>query len=216
MSASVLGDLGTDLRAGWQTIAKDRLLVLVTAQATLAATLLLVVLSLVPGMAAQHLGLGVEDAPFLVLPGGIGFLLGAFLMNRWAARMSRPRWIAVGLTGVGLSMALIGVLIGDTLQREHQASVPTTRWLILPLILGLGIMLALVVIPARTVLQERPPEPMRGRVIAAQLTLANAAAVVPLLLGGALADQLGIAPVMGLLSLLAVGAGAIGLRRIQQ
>lgn len=210
-TASRLADLGTDLRAGWRTIAQDRVLVLVTAQATLAATLLLVLVSLVPGMASRHLGLGAEDAPFLVLPGGLGFLLGAYLVNRWVARMSRPKWIAAGLTGVGLSLVLMALLLSDILPRGSQATIPPIRWLILPLILGLGMGLGLVVIPARTVLQERPPAPMRGRVIAAQMALANAGAVIPVVLGGALADQLGIAPVMGLLGLLAVGAGAIGL-----
>ena len=76
--------------------------------------------------------------------------------------------------------------------------------------------LALVIIPARTVLQERPPAALRGRVIAAQLALANAAAVLPLVVGGALADHLGIRPVMGLLSLLAMGAGAIGFHQVQR
>ena len=52
-------------------------------------------------------------------------------------------------------------------------------------------------------------------VIAAQLALGNAAAVVPLLMGGALADSLGIRPVLGLLGLLAVGAGAAGLRYVR-
>jgi MFS family permease len=215
-SSSVLKELGTDLKAGWRTIAQDRLLVLVTAQATLAAALLLVLVSLVPRMATRHLGLGVEDAPFLVLPGGVGFLLGAYLMNRWAERMSRPKWIAVGLMGVGLNLAVMGLVMGDALQLDSYLTVLTTRWLVLPPILGLGMMLALVVIPARTVLQERPPAPMRGRVIAAQMAMANAAAVLPLVLGGALADQLGIAPVMGMLGFLAVLGGAIGLYRIQQ
>ena len=76
----------------------------------------------------------------------------------------------------------------------------------------MGLALALVIIPARTVLQERPPAAMRGRVIAAQLALGNAAAVIPLLIGGTLADSLGIQPVMGLLGLLAVGGGVVGLR----
>jgi hypothetical protein len=57
---------------------------------------------------------------------------------------------------------------------------------------------------------------MRGRVIAAQLALANAVAVLPLLLGGSLADQVGIRPVMSLLGLLALGAGAIGFRQVRK
>jgi len=36
-------------------------------------------------------------------------------------------------------------------------------------------------------------------------------AVIPLLLGGSLADNVGIRPVMGLLSVLALGAGGAGL-----
>jgi MFS family permease len=86
--------------------------------------------------------------------------------------------------------------------------------LILPLILGVGLALALIIIPARTILQEHPPAALRGRVIAAQLALANAAALLPVLLGGALADYLGIRPVIGLLSVLAVGAGGISLIHI--
>jgi MFS family permease len=79
-------------------------------------------------------------------------------------------------------------------------------------VLGVGLALGLVIIPARTVLQERPPAAMRGRVIATQLALGNAAAVIPLLIGGNLADRLGVRPVMGLLSLLALGLGLVGLR----
>lgn len=198
----------SDLQAGWRIIAQDRLLSLVTAQATLAAVLLLVLLSLVPGLVSRHLGLRVEDAPFFMLPGGVGFVLGAILVNRWGGWLSRQGWIALGLTGVGMNIGLLGALTaGDGGGRLLLFLVP---------VLGVGLALALVIIPARTVLQERPPVAMRGRVIAAQLALGNAAASIPLLMGGALADQLGIHTVMGLLSLLAVGAGAVGLHHIQR
>jgi predicted MFS family arabinose efflux permease len=203
---SALKDLKADLQAGWHTITSDRLLSLVAIQATVAATLLLVLLSLLPGLLSRHLGLGVEDAPLLLLPGGLGFVLGAILLSRWEKQMSRSNWIGIGLTGLGASTGLLSVFSGE----------PVRLWLILPLILGIGIALALVIVSARVVLQERPPAEMRGRVIAAQLALANASAVLPLLLGGSLADYLGIRPVMGLLGLLAIGAGVIGLRRAER
>lgn len=203
---SVLAGLGEDLQAGWRVIAQDRLLRLVAIQATLAATLLLVLLSLVPGLASRHLGVGVEDAPLLILPGGIGFAFGAFLVGRWHRRLSRLAWIAFGLTGLGASIVLLALL-----------SAPRAAlWLVLGLIFVLGATLALVIVPSRTVLQERPPAQMRGRVIASQLALANAAAVLPILMGGALADWLGIRPVMGILGLVALGAGAVGLRHVAQ
>jgi MFS family permease len=191
---------GGDFQAGWQTIARDRLLLLVVVQATLAATLLLGLLSLVPGLATRHLGLNVEDASFLMLPGGLGFVAGSILMSRWETRLSRLDWISLGLTGVGLSTGLLSLL----------ATATDRVWLVAIVIVAFGFWLALVVIPARTVLQERPPAERRGRVISAQLALANAFSIVPLLLGGSLADQVGILPVMGLLGVLALVGGAAG------
>ncbi len=198
---SVWASLTEDMKAGWVTISRDRLLSLVAIQATLAATLLLVLLSLVPGLMSRHLDMAVEEVPLLVLPGGLGFALGALLLSRWESRLSRPTWIAIGFTGLGASIGLLSVLSGRA----------GRLWLILPLILAMGVALALVIISARVILQERPPAALRGRVIAAQLALANAAAVIPLLVGGSLADHLGIRPVMAFLGLLAVGAGAVGL-----
>ena len=193
----------TDLQGGWRTISQDRLLTVVAIQATVAATLLLVLLSLLPGLLSRHFGLAVEDAPLLLLLGGLGFVFGSFLMSRWHRRLGRPAWIAVGLAGLGTSIILLSLLSGWR----------GLVWLSLLPIFGIGVTLALVIVSARVVLQERPPGSMRGRVIAAQLALANAVAVLPLLLGGSLADQVGIRPVMGLLGLIALGAGAIGLRQ---
>ncbi len=198
---SVWKRLWADLQAGWQTIAHDRLLTLVAIQATVAATLLLVLLSLLPGLMARYMGLGVEGAPLLLLPGGLGFVLGSILLSRWEQRMSRPAWIGLGLTGLGVSIGLLSLFSVE----------PAPLLLILPLVFGIGFALALVIVSARVVLQERPPAEKRGRVIAAQLALANAMAVIPLLLGGSLADHVGIRPAMGLLGVIALGAGVAGL-----
>lgn len=199
---------GSDLRAGWRVIVHDRLLRQVTAQTTLAAAVLLVLLSLMPGLVSRHLGLNVEDAPFLMLSGGLGFGLGALLLGRKDKRLRRQTWMATGLTGLGVAVSLLGVWVGEM--------TPWRLLLFTTLILGAGLGLALVLIPARTVLQERPPTQMRGRIIAAQLALGNAAAVIPLLMGGALADRMGIRPVMVLLGLLVMGVGAVGLFEAQR
>lgn len=193
----------SDMRAGWRTIARDRFLGLVIAQATLAGVLLLVLLSLVPGLLARHLGIGIEDAPLLILPGGIGFAAGLVLLGRLERRLSRPAWIAAGLIGVGTAVVLLAV--------SSSRGMDSNLGIIVALIVAIGLGLAAVVIPSRTIVQERPPAEMRGRVIAAQLAVGNAAAIVPLLAGGALADRLGIQPVIGLLGLVALCAGGVGL-----
>jgi MFS family permease len=195
--------VAADLQAGWQTVVHDRLLRLVVIQITLAGVLLLVLLALAPGLVFRDLGLDFEEVPFLALAGGLGFLLGAILMGHWERRLSRPAWIAVGLGAFGLGVGLVGLLSGKA---THQHG-----WPMAPLILGAGLGLALVIIPARTVLQEHPPPALRGRVIAVQLALANAASVVSILVGGGLADQVGIRPVMGMLGVLAMGVSAVSL-----
>jgi len=200
---STWANLKSDLNAGWLAIAQDRLLTLVVIQATLAAALLLVLVSLLPGLANRHLGLAVEDAIYLVLPAGIGFVLTSIGMGRWQNRQNRQAWIALGLTILGLCTSLVALLSGG----------PEAIWPVAALLPVLGASLAMVLIPSRTVLQERPPEELRGRVIAAQLALSNAAAVLPLWLGGTLADHLGIRPVMVALGLLVIGAGLLGLRQ---
>jgi MFS family permease len=167
----------------------------------------LVLLTLAPGLATRYLGLGAEDAPLVALPAGVGFLVGAFVLGRWNGSMSRPAWISAGLTGLGLALVLMAALVEE--------GGPQTTWLILVLVLAIGFALALVIVPARTVLQERPSPPMRGRVIAAQLALSHVVSVFPLLLGGALADSLGIQPVMGLLVVPVLGAGAFGMYHIR-
>jgi MFS family permease len=143
--------------------------------------------------------------PWLVLPGGIGFALGSLLLNRWETRLSRPVWIAYGLAMVGLATALLAVAIGGD------------RWIHLLLSVGMitavGFSLAPIILPSRAILEERPPAEMRGRVISTQLALGNAAAIVPLLLGGTLADAVGLQPVMAFVALLALLAGLAGLRQ---
>jgi MFS family permease len=235
-----------DLKAGWQTIAADALLRLVVLQLTVGATLLLVLLSLVPGLANRHLDVAVVDAPFLILPGGLAFVIAATLVSRVRSTrlpfpgpggptgivartlqeedpvhrggapfgraqrdrggdhspslLELPAWIAAGLLVVGFGTVLLGM----------SAVWETGLAVALLGITAIGLGLGAVVIPGRTILQQRPPRDLRARVIAGQLTLANATAVIPLLLGGTLADRLGLGPVMIAVGILAALAGLAG------
>jgi len=173
-----------------------------------------VLLSLVPGLARRHLGIAVADAPFLILPGGLAFVVAAILVSRRQAWLSPPAWIAAGLLVLGAGTLLLGASAAGT--AGTAGSTGRAMAVALPGIAGIGLGLGAVVIPARVVLQQRPPPDLRARVIAGQLTLANAAAIIPLLVGGSLADRLGLGEVMmglGVVALLAGIAGAGYLRR---
>lgn len=205
--ATTLRGIELELRAGWATIVQDRVLSLVTIQVTLASILLLILLSILPALAAVHLGVQLTNISFLMIPGGIGFGAGALLVGKMGDRMASQRWISGGLITLGCAIILMVLL------SEGEGLV--YLWLLLGAIGALGLALAFAIIPARAVIQRRPAPAMRGRVIAAQLALANALAVIPLLLGGAAADLIGVQPVMLVLALLALGSGAAGWHQTQ-
>ena len=197
--------LGEDLRAGWAAIVRDRVLRLVTVQMALISVLLLMLLSMVPALATFHLGLEVTDVAWLMIPGGLGFGLGALLVSLLGDRFSHLRWISGGLMAIGCAIIfMVAFSNGEGI----------SRLFLVGAIVGLGMALAFSLISARTVIQERPEPAMRGRVIAAQLVLANALAILPILLGGMIADQLGVRPCMVMLALVALGSGAAGWRQI--
>ncbi len=202
--ARTLAKLWGDLREGWRFIAADRLVSLATLQLTLTSTVALVLSTLAPGFVARILGLRVEDMAYMMIPTGVGFGLGLALVGRRGNLRRRESWVNLGLFVLGLALALMPAL------RRMEGG-----WLLFFVLvtMGLGFGFGLITIPAKAILQGRPPAAMRGRVIAAQLTLGNAANTLPLLLAGGLADLIGIRRALFLVALVVVGAGVASVHR---
>jgi len=199
-----LAELWADFKAGWRFIANDRLISLATFQLVLASSVSLMLSTLAPGFVARGLGLRVEDAAYMAVPVGVGLGLGLALVGRRGDRRRKESWVNTGLLVLGGALALLPAL-----------GRPEGLWWLLFLLvaLGMGFGFSLILIPARATLQERPPERMRGRVIAAQLTLSNAANTLPLPLAGGLADLIGIRRVLLLIAFVVLGAGAASIHR---
>ncbi len=73
------------------------------------------------------------------------------------------------------------------------------------LMFPLGLSFALVSVAGQTLLHDRVPLFLQGRVVATQGAMAALAASVPVVVAGAMSDFVGVTPVIALL------AGAIGL-----
>jgi len=198
-----LTDVWADLREGWYHIVHDGPLALATFQLTLVSSVGIMLSVLAPGLALRVFGTRVSDIAYLIVPVGVGFGLGLALVTKSGNRLSYARWICTGLISFGFSLAIL-------------ALVRTWAWWALPSLLvaalGIGVGFALVNVPARTVLQERPPPEMRGRILATQGTLANAVNSLPLPLAGALADSTGITRMVSLLAVLVLGVGIMSRR----
>jgi MFS family permease len=178
----------SELKEGWSFIAKDPFVSLAVLQMVFAATAVLAVSTLAPGFANRILGRDVADIAYAALPVGVGFVSGLMLVSsRHGLKMSRQAWSATGLSLFGgglLFFALLAMMKGLHLFGFGVAMA----------VAGFGF--ALTMIPARTILQERPERSMRGRVISTQLVLSNAASTLPMPLAGGLADLWGLQQVL--------------------
>jgi MFS family permease len=197
-----------ELRQGWAFIAKDRLVSLAVMQMVLAATATLAVSTVAPGFANRILGKQVADIAYAALPIGVGFIGGLmFISSRYGQRMSRQAWSALGLSLFGGGLLVTSLL--TMLNGAHLG------WLALPVAVA-GFGFALTMVPARTILQERPAPSMRGRVISTQMVLANAASTLPMPLAGGLADLWGIQQVLLVIAGLVIGMAVLSVYLVRK
>ena len=197
--------LRDDLRAGWRFITGDASVRWAIGCLVLVSALSLVLTTLIPGLAARTWGIPVECMAYLAVPGGLGFGLGVWLAGRHGHLLKEEAWVSTGLLALGGGLALLSAL--HTLRGPY-----ILLFLLVSAAAGAGF--ALVIVPARTVVQERSPDEMRGRVISTQLFLSNAASTLPLPLTGRLADAMGFQRVFVLLALVVLGVGVASLRHV--
>lgn len=190
------GSFCDDLRTGWRFVADSPPVRWAIGCLVLASALSLALTTLVPGLAARVWGVRVDHVAYLAVPGGLGFGLGVWLIGWSGRRLKEEAWVSIGLLLLGGGLALLPVL---------RALEGPYILLFLLLSLGLGASFALIIIPARTVVQERSPDEMRGRVISTQLLLSSTVSTLPLPLMGGLADSLGFRWVFSLLALTVLG-----------
>jgi MFS family permease len=193
----------SDLRKGWQFIREDDALSRAIAYLVLVSALVLVFTTLLPGMASRVWGIAIENVMVIAVPGGLGFALGLWLIGRRPDLLKVEEWISVGLLILGSGLAFI------SLMNELHGAV----FLLFFFISGFtGVGFALVIISARTFIQDRTPDELRGRVMSTQMFLSNTASTLPLPIIGGLADTIGFKSIFVLLGFSILGAGGISAR----
>jgi len=139
--------------------------------------------TVVPVVMVGQFGIPMYYLPLLVLPAAVGGGVGLLLMIS-SPGSNRPRThlvvggnilIAFGLVLMTLSLAVAGLSIAGAL--------------VAVVLVGGGFVLAYI--SGKSVLQEEPPDYLRGRVISLQLTLNNVVSLVPTVLAGWGLDELG-------------------------
>jgi MFS family permease len=177
-------------------------------QMTVSSSLVLFFAVLVPRYMQSVLQVAPDDAVFIFAPTGVGALLGLRALPWATRRLGKGRVVVVGLVGLALCLAALGFVerIADVMENTERlnpfasngrvAGLSVLVALTMALTGPLGFAYALVNAPAQTILHERAPAEMRGRVFASQLVLANVVSIGPLMLVGGVADLYGVSPVL--------------------
>jgi MFS family permease len=212
----VIREARTGVLAGWHLIRADAALYLAVIQLTIVASLLRSLIVLFPFYTHQVLGIAPENAVYVAAPAAVGAAAGLALAPALGV-IGRGRLATIGFAILVGALACLGLvnllrpLIADYLHLgmagiSHRFDVPplVTTAMLFAVPMGLGIALNLVA--ARTVLNERAPEEAQARVFATQSALGTVVSLVPLLFVGALTSLVGARAVMLLAAILATAA----------
>jgi hypothetical protein len=166
-----------------------------------------VVATLLPRYATNVLGVSAQNVIFVAAPAAIGIWLAMRIVTMVSSRYS-PWWTVggsfVAMVG-GVAMLAFVRPLGDGLEGLNPAGLfdpgpfgDTTARIVVAAAMGsvLAFMFTFVNIVARTIVNERIPREMQGRILAAQSVLTNLSSIPPILLTGLLADVIGVSPVL--------------------
>jgi MFS family permease len=214
-----------DVREALRFLAHEPGVRLTIFQINVAPTFLFIFGTLGLTFVQQTFGLRADRAWILLLPAGIGLVVGALLMGRFTERARKEDLINVGLLIMGAGIAILGgvaVLTGAVNNASHHVTgfidshfhhMGTSNIGLIPpamlISLLIGLAMAMSTIPAQTLVFERTPPAVRGRILAMQQLIGGAVPIIPLLTVAPLADLFGPSSVMTGLGIAIVLIGAL-------
>ena len=193
-----------EFREGWRALTSDSASALAMAQLTMGSTMVLLFAILIPRYMDEVLGVSPDKAAFLFAPTGVGALVGLRFIP-WFSRRGKNRTVVIGLVGVAVSLVLLATVRGLTeIMETTPGPLNPGNFLGLSLLQSLtmvfaalmGFCYALLNTPAQTVLHERAPPEMRGRIFATQVVSANFISLLPLLVVGGIIDLTSVTVVL--------------------
>jgi len=198
-----LHSIWTSIIECWHFIRVDHRLLVSVLQLTIGGTTIAVVAMVAPGFVETFFHTTADHAILVFLPAGVGLVLGSAFTPNVVKRLRYTMTIATGVIILSVSIVLLTIL------RPIAVAVSPHHWFVSPpyliaaifLTFCIGVALDFINVPAQTVMQERSPDWIKGRVLAVQGMLLNAVTVPFVPLMGIAFDRLGILPAMDILAL---------------
>ncbi len=199
------GEIADDVKEGYKFIKNERRVLVPIGLYVLTQILLATVVILFPSYSQNVLGIDIRDAGLaLILPAGVGAILGSILVERTIKKLGKRLLISIGIFGSGFGLLSLALLV-------PRVAAPTAFAFVTMVLLGIaGIM---VNIPAQTLLQENTPFDVRGRVFGVLGALVTVAAAIPVLITATLVDLIGVNWIVFLISMVVFILGFFSLRK---
>jgi MFS family permease len=204
---------------GWRQMRSDPAVMHAAVELTLISTALVILGGLIPKYIEDTLGLPVDVGAVILTPAAIGVVAGLRIAGFLAHRVPHAFLSTFGFASFVINLALLtfvneeasflsgyGVLswLGDVSIGNFDGGGVLAMILMLPL----GFAYAVVSVSAQTIVNDRVPLSLQGRVLATQGAMAAVASSAPVLVAGALSDVVGVTLVMALVAAL-IGAAAV-------
>ena len=217
---AVTGVFG-QLREGMGYIRDNRTIAWSLAYLAISASLIGVVAVLGPSFARDTLRLSSRDLIVVVLPLGIGIVMGVLLLNNYGKYIARRRAIELGLVILGILLVILTVAgpvsrfltgVGEELPVDV-SSLTSLVSVVVALAFFAGICYGIVAISAQVQLQEDIPAEGRGRVFGVLNMLVSVASILPIIIVGPIADipWIGVTPVIVSVAALVLVSGVISI-----
>ncbi len=186
-----------DLLFGLEFIRRNRIVRYALFKLFVATAAIAIISLLAIAYAKEVLGIGAHNFGYLIIAVGVGMFLGMWMLERARRYFAKGTLIILSLILSGLDLVLIG-RVADL----HVA-------LFLIFLLGVGNIFITSLI--QTILQQRIPRRIRGRVFGVQNMLINSAFVFPVIIAGAVADAYGVNVTLGIMGWIVAATGLAGI-----
>lgn len=160
-------------------------------------TLLSVMGAIFPLIGTEILASSVRNSGVnIFIPAGLGALVGSVLTPRLILKFRKRRIIEFGLMLISIVLVFFSLFVPTLTTYER-----TRLVLGMVCIFLIGLAAVSIFIPSQTVIQERTPQLLRGRILSTMSFFVSLSSLVPLIFGAAVAEFLSIKAVLLLIAI---------------
>jgi predicted MFS family arabinose efflux permease len=186
-----------DLRFGLEFIRRNTVVFYAMLKLFVATSAIAIISLLAISYAQNVLGIGGRNFGYLIIAVGVGMLVGMWLLERIQRYLTKGTIVVISFIVSGLALVFIGSV----------SDLKTALFLIF--LLGIGNIF--ITSSIQTILQQKIPRLIMGRVFGLQNMLINSAFVFPVIIAGIVADIYGVSIALAALGWVVVLTGLAGI-----